>query len=757
MTNQQLLHDLDRRHARIEQALADLKTDLQELHTRLDAPEKIIPSVDVTPPPAFFPAPIRLPELPAIPVATVSEPVVPAEEVPLPFAATFTAPEPSVLMERPNFELRFGKWLASIGVVFALLTLVYFSILVHNTLYQYLGPWSKLTVLTLVSGALIATGLRLESRDSKLLVYGRTLAGGGLACLYYTLYGATYVPQLHVIPSPLFGGMLLLAWSAGVLFIAERRKSELLSIFALSLAYFSSAITPGNGFTIAADLILALTAVTFLVRNAWAGLSYLCLLGTYAGFLRQAVVYNGPLDFQWIGTLPFWPSAVYLTGAWLIFTAGILLSRTPDFVNEKRMAFLCLNNGAWVGLLVLASHLGSFGHWGGILGTVGAAFLAAYVIAKITRTESRDLASAYLTQGLLFATGGVVVAYSGVTRGLLITIESVFLVASGAFSRNLILRFGGALCSVLGAGFLASEIAMNDLHAWVLTFTGAIAMLANAWLVRREFWSEQLEKTNSRFVVSSAMHALLAIGLLAAGIFCHAQDDWVAPDLALATLILSASVYVVPIFELPLLSQVLLVIAQILSFGFVIIAQNGTDFGYLRFEQSQWNHNFVALATMLLVTWFPWQKRVRIEGWFTPLSGVYALAMVAYCYDLVHPHASAQTWMISAALLSLVFLGYGAWSRLWAFMGAGQILLAMSVFTFLNTADISVFPWTWWAAVVPIGIVFATGWFVREVLPRHVKAVKRKAQFSPSSRAFIKASPSDCSSAGFSVWRLPRR
>ncbi len=336
----------------------------------------------------------------------------------------------------PGFELQFGRWLARIGVVFALFTLIFFSVLVHDKLWDLLGPWSKLAVLTLVSGGLIGGGWRLESRDRKLTVYGRTLAGGGLACLYYTLYGAIYVPQLQVISSPLLGGFLLLAWSGGVLWLAERRRSELLSVFALSLAYFSSAITPGNSFVMTADLLLAATAVVLLVRNAWTGLPYLCLIGTYAGFLRQAVVYRGPLDFAWIGHLPFWPSAVYLTGAWVMFTAGILLCRAPNFAHEKRMIFLCLNNGAWAGLLLVAAQLGAFHHLGGVLIAVGVALLGAWVISKIMRRDEADLAGAYLAQGLAFATGGLAVAYHRATRGVLLTLESVFLVAAGAYSRN---------------------------------------------------------------------------------------------------------------------------------------------------------------------------------------------------------------------------------------------------------------------------------------------------------------------------------
>jgi len=719
MTNLELLHDLNRRHARLEIALSDLKTDLGALQNRLERTESVAPAPSI---PAFIP-PIRESVTPP------SLPVVPAEALPLPplpetpTAVQPSAPEPEFVpqpasADGPGFEIQFGRWLARIGVVFALFTLIFFAAVVKEKYYQYLGPWSKLSVLALVSGGLIAAGLRLEKRDSKLLVYGRTLAGGGLACLYYTLYGATYVPQLEVISSHLFGGILLLAWSAGVLWMAESRKSELLSVFAISLAYFSSAITPGNGFTMAADLILAVTAVTFLLRNAWSGLPYLCLIGTYAGFLRQAVVYEGPLDFQWMGSLPFWPSAVYLAGAWLIFTAGILLSRTPDFAADKRMAFLCLNNGAFAGLLVLAAELGNFQHLGGIFCAVGGAFLGAYAVAKVTRPESSDIIGAYLAQGLALATGGVAIAYSGVTRGLMITIESVFLVASGAFSRNRILRIGGGVTAFLGTLFLNDEIGFHDNHRWTLTFIGAFAMLANAWLARREFWNEPREVANGRFVLSSAFYSVLSLAVIVVGVAYRYttvfQEHWVAPELAFATLALTFVVYVVPIFELPVLSQTLLVIPLLSLFV-------PRFFDYPP-SNSQWSLNLVALVTMILATWWPRQKLVRTGWWFQPLIAIYSLGMIMYAYDTVHPHVTAQTWMISAALLSLVFVAYGTWSRLWAFAATGQILLAMSVLTFLNFDYLSNFPWTWWAAAVPIAVVYATGWITGKLLPRYAGA-----------------------------------
>lgn len=163
------------------------------------------------------------------------------------------------------------------------------------------------------------------------------------------------------------------------------------------------------------------------------------------------------------------------------------------------------------------------------------------------------------------------------------------------------------------------------------------------------------------------------------------------------------------------MSQLLLVWAQLISFG---LGWEESQPGANWFGQTQSSHDIVGLVTMLLVTWWPKQSRIVTRGWLTPLTGFCALAMVAYCYISVHPWTSAQTWMIAAALLSLVFVAYGTWIRLWAFALAGQILLGLSVYTFLaggnnDNFPWTTFPWTWWAAAIPIATVYATGWIAR--------------------------------------------
>jgi hypothetical protein len=706
--DRQLLDALNLRQQRLETAVAELKDDLHIFTQRFGEPEFV-------PPPLHAEAALVLP--PPLPEIAAEPPPLPPIPAPMPHFPPEPSPVPPIAVDGPGLEIQFGRWLARIGVVFALLTLVFVSVHAYEKFHQYVGPWSKLTLFTLVSAGFIGGGLWLERKSRDLVVYGRTLAGGGLACLYYTLYGATYVPQLQVIHNVYLGGILLLAWSAGVLTLAERRKSELLSIFAISLAYFSSAITPVGNFTMAADLLLAVTAVVFLVRNAWTGLSYLCLAGTYLGFVRQIVAGTPDTGYQLVHAANFWPWAIYLSGAWLIFTAGIFLARAPGFDGEKRLAFLSLNNGAWTGLLVVAAKLSGHGHVGGLLILAGAAMLLTCLFARVLRFETAQFANAYLLQGLAIGTLGLVIAYSGVTRGLILTTESVFLAAAGAFSRNIFLRLGAGGAALLGVLFLGVEIASGHAHPWLLTGCGALIMLANAWLGRREHWREPLEAARARFVPESAGYILIGLALIATGIFSRATQAWIPPDLALTALALCAAIYLLPLFELPPLSQLLLVLAQLASFALPIIAfdppwQN--DVGYV--YTPQWSQNVVALVTMLFVLWWPRQTRVIKGSWLAPLMWLYAFAMVAFTYNSIHPRVSEQTWMMSAAALSLVFLAFGAWNRAWSFVASGQILLAFSVFTFFHLEDPSVFTWTWWAALVPVAVVFLTGWIAHQVL-----------------------------------------
>ncbi len=79
-------------------------------------------------------------------------------------------------------------------------------------------------------------------------------------------------------------GTLLLAWAGVIAWIADRRKSEVMALFAVGLAFYSSVITRVGDFTLYSNLVLTIAAVVFLVRNRWASLSFAGLATSYAGY-----------------------------------------------------------------------------------------------------------------------------------------------------------------------------------------------------------------------------------------------------------------------------------------------------------------------------------------------------------------------------------------------------------------------------------------------------------------------------------------
>src|SRR4029078_10495519 len=127
--------------------------------------------------------------------------------------------------------------------------------------------------------------------------YGQVLFAGGLATIYFATYAAHYLQPLRVITSALVDGLLLLVWAAVIVWIADRRKSEVLALFAVCLAYYTAVVTDIGLFTLYSNVILTAAAVFFFLRNRWATLSIVSLPATYAAFVFWRFYHHG--EFMW--------------------------------------------------------------------------------------------------------------------------------------------------------------------------------------------------------------------------------------------------------------------------------------------------------------------------------------------------------------------------------------------------------------------------------------------------------------------------
>jgi len=688
--DRELLQTLRREQLELQHALARLDQQLREVEARANG---------ATPEISLPPLPIdALPELPPIPQLQPEPVSLPS----LPVDAVAALPSPQPVAPRPSFEFQLGRWLTRVGAIFLVLFVVFSAIWAnaHYHLYERLGALGKLGIIGLVSAGAIFLGQRIERKKGTLVFWGRTVMAAGLAALYFTFYAAHELDHLRVIHSPLKAGLLLLLWSAYVFLLADRRKSQTFALFAIALAYFSTSINPIGRFTLSADLVLAATAVLFFLRNGWVMLSYFSLFGTYFALLRRIVVdENGEIIFYASRPISFAPLAAYLACAWLIFTAAVLFSYAATFRGGKRLAFLSLNNGALAGLLALSAHLAGYD-----LGAIAWTLLASGTLLLLTSTliglgrnpaEAHELFNTYVAQGLALLTAGLIALFTGITRGVLLAVETFFLGAAGAFSRNLILQVAASITAFFASFFLIWKMAVYAHHPWLLGLGGALVMGLNAWWSRCDLRHDP--QAREKFVPSSFYYCLLSLGLVYAAMSVELSEPMLPPALAWMAVALTFAIYLIPLYELPPTAQIFLLAAQ----TFVLFpAETGEALPW-------WTAAGVAAATLLLLTWWSRQRAIPTGPWIVLLNCVYALALVGLAYHAIRPQVSPQGWMISASLLSVAFLLWGAFTRVWPLAAMGQVFLVVaSIHFYFPPAG---HPWAWWAAAAPVVVAFATG------------------------------------------------
>ena len=644
-------------------------------------------------------------DLPPLPIEALLPPIPPHEMTPtalefppLPPAPSFAVPPPPpVPVPRHSVEHHFGHWLLRIGAALGviLLALIFALPKVQN----FFGHAGLLGVSAGACVVVLMLAEWMERRGGAALILGRTVTVMAVACLYLTDYAATAYPPLAVLTNPLVGGTLLFLWSLYVLLLAQRKKSQFLALFSMTLAYVSTALNPVGAFTMGTDLVLAATTVIFMLRNGWAALGYISLICTYTALLRRLVIDEyGEFVFDTRGSLSFWPHAVYLICAWLLFTAATILATASHFRGIKRLAFLSLNNAAVAGLMALAAYVCGYGASavGWTMIDTGLVFLFTSRFAEIAEIDPVDIMGAYGAQGLALITGGVMLIYTGITRAVILMVETLLLGIGAAFAGDRILTVSTYVTGSFATIFLLWEIGGYAHHPWLLGFGGAIVMLINAWSCRGEVRNSPVAR--SSVVVSTSCYCILALGLIYAALSIAVDDDTLPPALAIAALILTFSIYQVALYELPPLAQILLLIAQALI---LFPAETGVD--------TPWHSTaWVAVITLILVTWWARQRVTRSGSWTIVLTFLYALALAGMAHQTIRPYLDAQGWIIGASFLSLLFLVYGAFSRAWAMAAVGQVFLALATYHLFFPPNHDIYPWAWWAAAAPVVIILAT-------------------------------------------------
>jgi hypothetical protein len=685
--DRELLQSLRRQQAELQQALSRLDAQVGDLEARSDAVVK-----------ASLPPIPEHPPLPPIPDHSGPPPFVPSiPPAPESFAHLPPIPKPPVRAPKPSFDFHFGRWLMRIGPVFGVIALA--LIFSSHAVHAVLGAAGLIGLSTLVSLFVTFLGGQLERKKLASVFFGRVVTFMGLAWLYFTAYAACYSPAYQIIQSPIAAGILLLMWSGYVFALAQRKHSLTLALLAIALAYFSTEINPVGRFMLGADLFLAGMAVLLLVRNGWSAVAYVSLICTYMAVFRRLVVdADGEFVFDAGRTLHFWPYAIYVTAAWVLFTAAIWFASDRSFRRTKRLVFLSLNNGAWVGLLLYTAYISGYGHgaMGWIFFLTGLVMLVTSRFIGWSMVEPERLMADYAAQGLGLFTAGLIVLFTGMTRAVMLSLETLLLGCAGTFAADRILLVTTYISAGFATMFLVWEISVNAHHPWILGWGAGAIMLLNAWMARSDIRHSPNER--STVVGGSAYYCTLACILFFAGL-CTAESDYALPPaLSLTALGLTFFIYYFLLYELPPIAQAL----QLAALALVIFPiDNGEAIPW-------WTTFWVVVATLILLTWWSRQRITRTSSWTSVLTLLYSLGLAALTYETIRPWFNLEGWMVIASLLSIVFLIWGAMTRVWAMAVAGQLFLAMALYHFFLPPGEESFPWAWWAAAVPMVVVFST-------------------------------------------------
>ncbi|MDX2175468.1 MAG: DUF2339 domain-containing protein [Candidatus Sumerlaeia bacterium] len=234
-------------------------------------------ALPVEAPPVAPSAPVPAQPVPADPVPapewTPPPPPLRPAAVPAPALVAVAAPA-----ERPAaeaFELRLATLLPKVGGALVVLGLAFLAAVVTPRL----GPLGKLAGAYALCGALVALGRVVRRRHE---LAGRATVATGLAVGFFASYAGHFVQALGVLP---LGASLvgMAAFSAAIVWLAERWRSEATGVFGFALALLAVlASAPAAGiYAPVGVVVLALGAAALLLRNEWRALTLLALSGAY--------------------------------------------------------------------------------------------------------------------------------------------------------------------------------------------------------------------------------------------------------------------------------------------------------------------------------------------------------------------------------------------------------------------------------------------------------------------------------------------
>ena len=311
-------------------------------------------------------------------------------------------------------------WSVRLGIVLLTTGFVFLSRYTYDSVIRDLGPGTRLTFLYLLSFLLTGAGLFCERWKESLKSYGRIVAAGGLAAIYYCGFAAHNVSTLRVIENPVLASLVLFASAALFCGMSLWRGSRVMLSTSLALAFYSVSVNPIGWMACLSALILGIFGIAMMVRYRWIEIGFLVLAGSYLSYLWwQFAVNSGD------STISHW----FLPAYWLLFVAASLApGRIID--PQRHLLFSSLNNTAFFLLFSFRIDSGNWmeKHWLFCF-VFGAALITLSFVGKNRFPEKSRLL--HLAKGTSVITLGLALLLNGHELFVAFLLEALVLMALG--------------------------------------------------------------------------------------------------------------------------------------------------------------------------------------------------------------------------------------------------------------------------------------------------------------------------------------
>lgn len=620
---------------------------------------EVAPEVRPTPPPLFIPEippPLPKVELPQADVPIMDEPV---------FEKEVEAPEKS-----DSLELRLGRvWLVRVGIVILLTGLVFLGNFAWAEFVARVGPLGKLVLLYLAGLGLGGFGWFVQRKRAELSAYGKVLVGGGIATIYYATYAAHFVEPLRVISSPLVGGIVLMALALGIVWLADRIRSQAVAVSMIVLSFYTAAINPVTGFSLFSNLVLSAVAITLLVRRQWVSVSFLSLIGCYGAFAFWRMHATGTLFVVDVPASVFWTAFLFPACYWLVFTISTFLGGTETFKNGSRPAFLTINNGAFFALtapLVAGTHPDGFWMFPLCFGAV--VLFLAFVAGK-RKPDEAAFDGSYLTQGLVLISLGILFKFSGYQLALILALQGATLLKLSGRRHDKVLQFFSALSATVAAFLAMHNVVEGKTHAALTAGAIMVVLIGMVWLFK---WQRGLLAPPSfQWRAEGGVLLATALGLVTLSEVTEGNLSVYLLVAAALAAVLFAHLLRTP--ELLLMAQAMAV-AAILAWVFLFFA------GPLQLLP------FIVLSLGLLALMHWWQHQQLFDpgkGWKGFWQAVHSLAFVGVISAWIFYQYPDANQHLIFALSAWLVVGYAFAFRAWALAVCSQLLTMAAAVVFL--------------------------------------------------------------------------